>query len=305
MKVLITGGCGFVGTNLAWYLINRECEVRILDNLSTPFPAWVANQSDKKLPKVEMIKGDVRDRQAVETAVESMDAVVHLAALTSVIESVENPSQSWDINVGGMFNLLEVCREKRVERFVFASSNAVTGEQVPPIDEKKIPQPLSPYGASKLTGEALCSAYWQSFGIKTFSLRFANLYGPFAEHKTSVIALFMQWIKKGKPLVIYGNGEQTRDFVHVDDVSQAVYLALKSAGPFGETFQIAKGEETSINEMVGILKEIAGSEVKVIYKPDRVGEIMRNFSDISKAQNVLSYKPEIELREGLEGLWNS
>ncbi len=306
MKVLITGGCGFVGTNLALYLVERNCKVRILDNLSTAFPAWLKDKAydNFQLPDVDLIVGDMVDQQTVDKAVEGMDAVVHLAALTSVIESVENPGNTWGINVGGTFHILESCRKLSVKRFVFASSNAVAGEQLPPIDEKKIPQPLSPYGASKLTGEALCSAYHHSFGIESFSLRFANLYGTCADHKTSVMSLFLQWIMEGKPLVVYGDGDQTRDFVHVDDVCQAVYLALKSEGPLGEVFQIARGQETSVNELVTALKEMAGRELEVNYMPERVGEIRRNYSDIGKARSLLGFEPNVELEDGLKELWD-
>ncbi len=305
MKILITGGCGFLGTNLARYLTNQGYEVRILDNLSTAFPSWRCSKStpDSRLPKVDLLKGDIRDRETVNNAVAGINAVIHLAALTSVVESVDNPENTWENNVGGTLNLLEACRRHDIKRFIFASSNAVAGEQLPPIDENKIPQPLSPYGASKLAGEALCSAYWHSFGIKTLSLRFANLYGPFSDHKTSVIALFLKWIREAKPLIIYGDGEQTRDFVHVDDVCQAIHLSLKSDGPFGEVFQIAGGKETSVNDLVRALKKVTGKKFEVTYQPERIGEIRRNYSDISKARRLLGFEPEIELVEGLKNLW--
>ncbi|MFO8100740.1 MAG: GDP-mannose 4,6-dehydratase [Dehalococcoidia bacterium] len=304
MKVLITGGCGFLGTNLTGYLVTRGHEIKVLDNLSTAFPSWRSNLSapDSRLPNVDLVKGDIRNRETVNDAVAGVNAVIHLAALTSVVESVEDPEETWEINVQGTLNLLEACRRHKAERFIFASSNAVAGEQTPPIDENKVPQPLSPYGASKLAGEALCSAYWHSFGIKTVSLRFANLYGPFSEHKTSVIALFLQWISGGKPLIIYGDGKQTRDFIHAEDVCQAVHLSLTSGGPFGEVFQIASGKETSVNKLVKALEEVTGKESEVIHQPERMGEIRRNFSDITKARKMMGFEPEIELIEGLKRL---
>ena len=307
MKVLITGGCGFVGTNLARYLVDHDCEVRILDNLSTAFPAWQQDQSNRgfQLPKVDLIVGDIVDRQMVDKSVSGMDAIVHLAALTSVTESLDHPESTWRINVDGTINLLESCRKHNVNRFVFASSNAVAGEQTPPIHEDKIPQPLSPYGASKLAGEALCSAYYHSYGFESFSLRFANLYGPYADHKSSVMPLFFKWIKSGQALTIYGDGEQTRDFVHVDDICLAVYLALKSTGPFGEVFQIARGRETSVNELVEILKKVTGADFEIIHQPERVGEIRRNYSDITKARNLLGFEPEIDLQDGLQVMWDN
>jgi UDP-glucose 4-epimerase len=238
--ILITGGCGFLGTNLVNYLSGKGYKVRILDNLSAPSRKSFCQESavnsllspqtvDSGLSTIDLVVGDIRDYEAVKKAAEGVGAVVHLAAHTSVVESLEKPREAWDINVNGTLNLLEACRLNKVDRFIFASSNAVVGEQEPPIDETKIPRPLSPYGASKLAGEALCSTYYHSFGLKTISLRFSNLYGPHSEHKPSVIARYIDWARKGEPLIIYGDGNQTRDFVHVDDVCQAIHLSLTNS----------------------------------------------------------------------------
>ena len=296
MKVLITGGCGFVGTNLVRYLLGKGCTIRVFDNLTTGNKEYLDGLA------IEMVTGDIRDREIVGKAVESMDAVVHLAAHTSVIESLHNPEEAWEINVTGTFNVIDACRKKGAMRFVFASSNAVAGEQTPPIDETKIPQPISPYGASKLTGEALCSAYYQSFDIGTVALRFANLYGPYSKHKTSVIAKFMQLAREGMSFTIYGDGNQTRDFIHVDDVCQAIYLSLTTQQCLGEVFQIASGRETTVNELVAIIGEVTGKEIHTDYQPERKGEIRRNYSDISKARQLLGFEPAIELRDGLQAL---
>ncbi len=252
-----------------------------------------------------MIVGNINDERLLRDTLAGTDAVVHLAALTSVVDSLDNPQETWEINVTGTFNLLEACRMNQVKRFVFASSNAVTGEQLPPIDEKKVPQPLSPYGASKMAGEALCSAYWHSFGLQTTSLRFANVYGPYSVHKSSLIPICLQRIRNREPITIYGDGEQTRDLVHADDICQAIYLSLTFPGPFGELFQIASGIETSVNAVVQMLQEISGDELAVDYQPARAGEIRRNFSDISKARRILEFEPGVELREGLDRLWKT
>ncbi|MBT4511380.1 MAG: NAD-dependent epimerase/dehydratase family protein [Chloroflexi bacterium] len=301
MKVLITGGCGFVGVNLLHYLYEKHCTIRILDNLSTGKKEYIDRLPLAESP--ELIMGDIRNKENVGEAVEGMDAIVHLAAHTNVIESLENPEDSWDINVTGTFNLLEACRKNGVEEFVLASSNAVAGEQTPPINESKIPQPLSPYGASKLAGEALCSAYYHSYGLKTTILRFSNLYGPFADHKTSVIAKFIELARKEIPFTIYGDGNQTRDFIHVDDICHAIYLSLTNQTSHGEVFQIARGKETTINELVEILNKIAGKNIRTIHEPERKGEIRRNYSDIGKAREVLGFEPQVELKEGLMQLW--
>lgn len=300
MNILITGGCGFVGVNLVKYLSGNDYTITILDNLSTGKKEYIEKLGLDKAPNI--ITADIRNEETVTRAAKGMDTVIHLAAQTSVIDSLENPRESWDINVTGTVKLLEACRENNVKRFILASSNAVAGEQIPPINEKMIPQPLSPYGASKLTGEALCSAYYHSFGLKTTALRFANLYGPYSDHKTSVIAKFIEWIMAETPFTVYGDGNQTRDFVHVDDVSQAIQLSLESQNSQGEVFQIASGKETSINDLVGILSDSIEKQLQVNYKPGRKGEIIRNYSDISKARKMLGFEPRIELKEGLKRL---
>lgn len=342
-NILITGGCGFIGTNLVIYLISSGYKVRILDNLSTNSPIWLSGNGElisnpilKPLIKlnektlgnqitrdtiqtilstVDLIVGDIRDSKVVEKVVEEIDAVIHLAAHTGVVDSLKKPKENWDTNVNGTINLLEACRCRGISKFILASSNAAVGDQTPPIDELKLPRPLSPYGASKLAGEALCSAYYHSFGINTICLRFANCYGPYSEHKTGVIPMYMNWANKGEPLIIYGDGNQTRDFIHVHDICQAICLALvtSSSGFQSEesnVFQIASGTETSINELAELITEIyAGSritslnsQISISYKPKRKGEIERNYSDIAKARKILGFKPEFKLRDGLKQL---
>ncbi len=300
MNILITGGCGFIGANLVRYLADKDYKMKILDNLSAGKKENLLSVADP----LEVILGDIREWNTVSQAVEDIDVIVHLAAHTSVVESLQSPKEDWDINAVGTFNLLEACRQKGVKRFVFASSNAALGEQASPIDETKVPQPLSPYGASKLAGEALCSSYYHSFGLKTISLRFANCYGPYSDHKTSVVAKFMKWAREGKSLIIYGDGNQTRDFIHVDDVCQAIYLSLTASDPAcGEVFQIATGSETAINELAEMIKGLAWGNIQVVHEPERRGEIRRNYSEISKARAKLGFEPNIKLSKGLEKLW--
>jgi UDP-glucose 4-epimerase len=337
--VLVTGGCGFIGTNLVKYLSSRGHRIRILDNLSTPCPIWspdLHSTSHSVLtPATELLVGDVRDRQAAERAIEGVDAVIHLAAHTSVVESLEKPGEAWNINVNGTINLLEACRQRRVRSFVFASSNAVLGGQAPPADESKTCHPLSPYGASKLAGEALCSAYHHSFGLNTISLRFANCYGRCSDHKGDVITNFLKSARQGNSLVIYGDGNQTRDFVHVDDICQAIHLALlvsqlpdlsqgtqptqqtqqtprtqqtqgtpstQETPVWGEVFQIGSGVETSINQLTELMKSMVDCQLSIVHKPKRKGEIERDYSDIAKAKKLLGFEPRIKLQEGLRQL---
>lgn len=301
-SILITGGCGFIGTNLVKYLADRGYRIRILDNLSTGKKEYVVALNLPKVP--ELIIEDIRNKETVDKAVKGIYAVVHLAANSSVIDSVENPKDTWDTNVMGTLNLLEASRQNGVVKFILASSNAVLGEQSPPIDELKIPKPLSPYGASKLATEAFCSSYYHSFGLKTIPLRFSNCYGPYCGHKSSVIARFMRRVKEGKPLIIYGDGNQTRDFIHVDDVCQAIHLSLIAKdSAYGESFQIASGVETSINGLTKMIKQVTERSLQTSYEPERRGEIRRNYSDISKARAMLGFEPRTKFSEGLHDLW--
>lgn len=298
MNILITGGCGFIGLNLGRYLCERGYTVSALDNLSTANKNYVSRLSSEQ--NLKLIIDDIRNTEALEKVLEDTEAVVHLAAYTSVVGSIENPEENWEINAVGTFNLLEACRKQgSIDRFVFASSNAVLGEQAPPIDESKIPQPLSPYGASKAIGESLCSAYYHSFGLNTFSLRFANVYGPYSDQKGAVIDRFIECVKHDIPLTVYGDGNQTRDFVHVDDICQAIHRSLENQTNSGEIFQIASGKETSINSLIGLLKKISDKDLQVNYEPARRGEIRRNYSDITKSRNLLGFTPKMELMEGL------
>jgi len=309
--ILITGGCGFIGTNLAKFLGGYGYRIKVVDNLSTGTKDNLLS-SGYHIADADLVIGDVRDRDKLEKLITGADAVVHLAAHTRVLESLANPEQNWDINTRGTANVLETCRTMNVKTFIFASSNVAVGQQTPPIDEAKIPKPISPYGASKLAGEALTTAYHFSYDLNTVSLRFANCYGPHSEHKTSVIAHFIKQAMRGEPLVIYGDGNQTRDFIHVDDICRSILLCLRRAENnqpeqkkiWGETFQIASGKETTINSLAKMIIGVTQKNVEIIYQPKRQGEIERNYSNITKARKLLGFHPEVELSNGLGSLWN-
>ena len=240
--ILVTGGAGFIGSGLVPMLLNAGYRVRVLDNLSSGSADALAAYD------VELVTGDIRDAQTVDRAVRGVDGIVHLAAHTNVIDSIQDPVMDYAVNVGGTLNLLMAAREHKVARFVFASSNAPIGENTPPIDEEKPARPLSPYGASKLAGEGYCSAFHGSYGLGTVILRFANVYGPRSTHKGSVVAKFIKDAMSTGTLTIYGDGEQTRDFIHVDDLARAIIAGLESDCG-GETFQIATGSETRIIDL--------------------------------------------------------
>jgi UDP-glucose 4-epimerase len=251
--------------------------------------------------ELRVIKGDIRDQKAVDEAVPGHDAVIHLAAQTGVPGSLEDPRHDCETNVLGTLNFLEACRA-HATRLVFASSNAPLGRQTPPATEDKAPLPVSPYGASKLAGEAYCLAYHGSWGLDTVVFRFANVYGPYSLHKRSVVAKFFQDALAGAAIVIDGDGEQTRDFVYVDDLCRAMLLALETNAT-GEVFQLATGVETSILELAELVRETSGRHLDEQHGPPRPGDVRKNYSDVTKASRVLGWRPEVGLREGLKSTW--
>ena len=290
---------------------HNSCKIRAVDNLSVGTRddlGRVCDFVETDVPisdsdKVELWVGDIRDAHFALKAAQGMECIVHLAANTGVIPSIENPRTDCETNVIGTFNYLEAARQNGAKKFIFASSGAPLGEQIPPINEEKIPKPISPYGASKLAGEGYCSAFFGSFGLKTMALRFGNVYGPRSTHKGSVVAKFIKQALSGETLVIYGDGNQTRDFIYIDDLVNAI-MAAASADLGGEIFQIATHKETTVNEIAKMLKTIVesktGNIVNLIYAEERAGEVKRNFSDISKARRILGWEPKWSVEEGLK-----
>jgi len=317
LNILITGGCGFIGVNLIRRLMDADDghRIRVIDNLTVGGREDLSSVGDfvelneseiQDLPthKLELVVGDIRDEGLAVTVCRGTDAIVHLAANTGVLPSIEDPRADCTANVIGVFNYLEAARMCGVGRFVFASSGAPLGEQEPPIHEEMVPRPISPYGASKLCGEAYCSAYHGSFGVDTVALRFGNVYGPRSSHKGSVVAKFIKHIFAGETLPIYGDGTQTRDFIFVEDLVNAILLVLKKPGVGAEVFQIATHREHTVGEVAEVLNKFAekhlGRKSEIVYEDERKGEVRRNFSDISKARRVLGFEPHFDLRTGLE-----
>jgi UDP-glucose 4-epimerase len=299
-RCLITGGAGFIGSNLIRALSGPEVEIRVLDNLSSGRAEDLAGVS------VELVVGDIRDREAVDRVMTGVQIVIALAAHTGVVQSVENPAEDMSINVAGTLNLLDAARRHGVDRFIFASTGgAIVGEAVPPVHEEMPPRPVSPYGAGKLAGEGYCSAFWGSYGLKTVPLRFSNIYGPFSYHKGSVIAKFCRRIQARQTLTIYGDGEQTRDFLFVEDLCQAISAAMTAPLPFGEPIQLGTGRETSVNTLVHLMRQVIGEGQfpQVRHEPARPGEVWRNFMNISRAREFLNFTPATDLRTGLENTW--
>ena len=295
--MLVTGGAGFIGANLVRLLLNHGYEVTVFDNMSVGPLDYLA-----QLP-VKIIIGDILDCVAVNEAMVGCTGVVHLAAQTGVPGSLRDPRKDCEVNVTGTLNLLEACRAEKIgPRLIFASSNAPLGRQAPPAKEDKAPLPISPYGASKLAGEAYCLAYCGSWELETVALRFANVYGPFSGHKNSVIAKFFKDVLASGQVVVDGDGGQTRDFIYVEDLCRAILAALES-NVSGEIVQIATGVETSIRSLADLVREVAGRDVHLDHGPARLGDIRKNYSEISKAKALLAWEPRVSLAQGLRTTW--
>lgn len=310
---LITGGCGYIGTSLIKKLleIDSTINIRILDNLS------VGQEQDlkevcnyKKITKVtaypsgvELLVGDIKDYDTCLKANIGIDCIVHLAANTGVGPSVENPRDDMEANVMGTFNILEAARNNNVDKFIFASSGAPIGElKTPPMHEELPTHPVSPYGASKLAGEGYCSAYYNTFGIKTIALRFGNVYGPRSKHKSSVVAKFIKQALNGQTCEIYGDGKQTRDFIYIDDLVEAIIKSSR-VNIGGEIFQIASSKERTINEVTEIIKNKLlefDIEMNIKYTSPRKGDVLRNYSYTTKAKKILGWQPQTDIEEGIK-----
>jgi UDP-glucose 4-epimerase len=320
MRWLITGGCGFIGRTLIRRIArDAGASFRIVDDLSTgtreelravldfieldPGGRMVA-WNDWTRFRAEFIAVDVRDAGAAERLAAGADVIVHLAANTGVTPSIQYPMRDCTTNVIGTLNYLEACRLNSVPRFVFASSNAPIGDCEPPIHEDLAAHPVSPYGASKLAGEAYCSAYARSFGIETVALRFANCYGPLSSHKSSIVAKFIREALAGTGWEIYGDGEQTRDFIFVEDLAEAIVLAATVKAVGGEVFQIATNVETTVRELAArlaaSLKAHSINPPEIRQSSPRIGDMKRNYADTTKVRTQLGWTPKVSLDDGLD-----
>jgi len=316
MRWLITGGCGFIGSSLIAHLVEQGGHsIRVVDNLSVGTRDDLANvcqfeeiDTASLLPlesngSVELVVGDILDERLALSVGAGAEVIVHLAANTGVGPSVEDPRKDCVTNVMGTLNYLESARFNSVRRFVFASSGAPVGECTPPIHENKVPHPVSPYGASKLAGEGYCSSYFRTFEIETVALRFGNVYGPKSGHKNSVVAKFIKQAMQGESLEIFGDGGQTRDFIYIEDLVNAIWLAASRENVGGEIFQIATNKETTVNELVDMLVAVLHAEgvngFEVIHGEQRLGDVRRNFSDTSKAKSMLGWHCSTDLEQGL------
>jgi nucleoside-diphosphate-sugar epimerase len=300
-KVLITGGAGFIGSNLADALINQGSDVTIIDNLVTGF----RENLDEISGEFEFIEGDINDTRAVEKALEGVEVVFHQAALPSVPRSVDNPAETHEACVDGTFNLLLKAKDAGVRRVVYAASSSAYGDQktLPKI-ETMSPEPLSPYAAAKLVGEYYCSVFNNVYGLETLSLRYFNVFGPRQNPSSmysGVISRFIDALMKGEKPVIYGDGEQSRDFTFIENVVQANINAAQTERGVGKVMNVANGERISLNELLDVLKGVTGkTDVSAVFKPERKGDVKHSQADNTRAIDWLGYEKVIDLEEGLK-----
>ena len=301
-NVLVTGGAGFIGSNLTEALLQRGHFVRILDDFSTGKRENLI--FDKAYPSPEVIKGDIREFSTCQKAVKGIEYVFHQAALPSVQRSIEDPETSNAINVGGTLNILLAAREEKVKRVIYASSSSVYGDTPTlPKHEEMPPDPLSPYALQKYIGEQYCRLFYQLYGLDTISLRYFNIFGPKQDPNSlysAVIPKFIDALLQGRPPIIFGDGEQSRDFTYIENVVQANLLAMSAEHLHGEAINIACGKRISLNQLLNVLKEILGSKLSPIYQEPRQGDVKHSLADICKGKEILNYEPAVGIEIGLE-----
>jgi len=299
-KFLVTGGAGFIGSNICKRLVSEGCFVRVLDNLLTGKKSNLAGIADK----IEFIEADMGDPVVARSAMNDIDVVLHQGALPSVPLSVDDPAATHRHCVDATFTLLLAARDANVKRFVYAASSSAYGDTpASPKVETMYTSPLSPYAVAKLVGEYYCSVFYGVFGLETISLRYFNVFGPYQDPTSqyaAAIPAFVTAILKDQPPTIYGDGEQSRDFTYIDNVVHANLLAARAKQTSGEVINIACGEAVTVNAIIDMINEIVGKDVKPIYADPRPGDVKHSLADITRAQNLIGFNPVVSFNEGLE-----
>jgi len=299
-KFLVTGGAGFIGSNICRKLVQQGCFVRVVDNLLTGKKNNLADIIDK----VEFIQADIGHEQTAREAVRDIDAILHQAALPSVPRSVEDPAETHRHCLNATFTLLLAARNAGVKRFVYAASSAAYGDTPTlPKVETMLPHPLSPYAAAKLAGEHYCCVFYEVFGLETISLRYFNVFGPYQDPTSqyaAAIPAFVTAVLKNQPPTIYGDGQQSRDFTYVDNVVDANLLAARAKHTAGQVINIACGQAVTVNEIIDMINKLAGKSVKPLYSDARPGDVKHSLADITLAQKTIGYKPAISFEQGLQ-----
>ena len=305
-EILVTGGAGFIGSHIVDRLLDFGVKVKVIDNLITGDKKNLVQHDGRK--GFEFIQGDILNSDLVKKIVRDVDAVFHEAALVSVTRSVENPVLSNEVNVTGTINLLKASVDANVKKFIFASSSSTYGDtEVLPKHENLKTMPLSPYAVSKLAAENYVKVFHEVYGLETVALRYFNVYGSRQKYGpySGVISIFINRLLKNEPPIIYGDGEQTRDFTNVKDVVEANILALSKRNIGGEVFNIGSGENISINTLAGYTQEVMGkTHFEPIHLEPRSGDILHSYADINKARRILGYNPKIKVKDGLSELFS-
>ena len=297
---LVTGGAGFIGSHIAEALVKRGDRVRVLDNLITGRRENLSPIADE----IEFIEGDIRDYATTLRAVQGARVIFHQAAVPSVPRSVAEPALNHDINVNGTFNVLMAAREAGARRVVYAASSSAYGEtETLPKREDMPPSPLSPYAAAKLFGEYYCQVFTQVYGLETVSLRYFNVFGPRQDPSSpysGVISKFITALLKGALPMIYGDGEQSRDFTYIANVVDANLRAAESNEAIGQVMNLGIGERITLNRLLAELQKVIGANLPARYEETRAGDVRHSLADISRAQELIGYRPLVGLAEGLK-----
>jgi nucleoside-diphosphate-sugar epimerase len=300
MRYLVTGGAGFIGSNTVDELVRRGHSVVVLDDLSSGKEDNLAEIRSK----ITFVKGSITDLEAVQKAIHQAEYVIHLAARTSVPRSVKDPLETNRINVEGTLNVLVAARDNKVKRVVLAASSSVYGETPTlPKTEAMSPQPISPYGVSKYVGELYAQTFGRCYGLESVSLRYFNIFGPRQDPDSpysGVLSRFAAAFLEEQQPIVYGDGEQTRDFTYVENAVQANLLACEAASASGEVFNVGTGGRVSLNQTLEHFRRVSGKKLEAKYEPPREGDIRDSQADISKARELLGYDPTVMFDEGLE-----
>jgi len=299
-RYLVTGGAGFIGSNIVEELVKRRARVKVLDSLIT----GNLNNISHFRKDIEFIKGDIRDERTVRKALKGVDYVIHQAALRSVPESVDDPFTNNDINISGTLNILMESKKAGVQRVVYASSSAVYGDTKKfPQKETDLPKPISPYGVSKLAAENYCVTFARTFGLETVSLRYFNVFGPRQNPESkysAVVPIFISNMSKGKSPVVEWDGKQARDFIYVGDIVAANLNACRVKGISGEVFNIACGSAISVIDVIDSINKISGTNIKPVFAPKRSGDARKTFADIGKMKRFLKITKTVKFEDGIK-----
>jgi len=303
MRYLVTGGAGFIGSNIVEELVRRHHDVTVLDDFSSGKEENLAALQNK----IRLIRGSICDFEAAREACQDADFVLHLAARTSVPRSVKDPIETNSINVDGTLNVLVAARDAKVRRLVFAASSSAYGETVTQPKVETMPaEPISPYGVTKLVGELYAQVFGRVYGLENVSMRYFNVFGPRQDptsQYSGVLSRFMLALLDGVPPVVYGDGEQSRDFTFVDNVVDASLRACEASGASGKVFNGGTGLRITLNDVLKLLEKICGRPVRAKYDPPRPGDILHSQADITRSRQVLGYEPHVDFEEGLRRTW--